>query len=184
MRTGVAEGRSLAVLGRGAESASAAQEALYRATLGFVRLRARLLLRDDDAARDVAQETFVRALRSWSKLESVDNKVGWLLVTATRLSLDRVRHERVRRAPVSVAPPEEPAWSSDPERIRLAKEVLADLEQGRLITKQIVLHYCLDEMTQEETAAALRVSRKTVQRHLDAFRRRHLSGEEMGGQDG
>jgi len=55
--------------------------------------RLALIVRDRDEARDLAQETFVRAWGSWSELRP-DDLGGWLTVVGTRLALKELRRRR------------------------------------------------------------------------------------------
>jgi RNA polymerase sigma factor (sigma-70 family) len=70
---------------------------------------ARLLGRD--AAEDAFQETFLRALRAYSRLEHGRHLRAWVFTIATRVALD----ERRRAAPVPAAnPPEVPVTDARP----------------------------------------------------------------------
>jgi RNA polymerase sigma-70 factor, ECF subfamily len=74
----------------------------------------RFLLRtthDQDDALDLFQETWLRAYRSWPKLESAAGLRPWLYRIATNLCLNRAR-DRMRRA--RVIGDEEPDLSSVP----------------------------------------------------------------------
>src|SRR6267378_7284131 len=54
------------------------------------------MLRDIDAAEDVVQEAFAQALDHWPAHGTPDRPGAWLLTTARRRALDRLR--RARRA--------------------------------------------------------------------------------------
>jgi len=118
----------------------------------------------------VVQDVFLRAWQRRSELERCTSPTGWLLVTATRLSLDRLRKRKTaaRLAPIASEPPATP-----PGQLELARMLLRLLAQEDLLRQQIVLHSWLDGMTQEEVAQQLGISRKTVQRHIEAFREKH-----------
>ncbi|NIP58155.1 MAG: RNA polymerase subunit sigma, partial [Gemmatimonadetes bacterium] len=67
-------------------------EALYRATFpDLVRFLHRKVW-DEERARDLAQEAFVRALR-----EEPDRPRAWLFTVASNLARDEARHEIRRR---------------------------------------------------------------------------------------
>lgn len=64
-------------------------------------------------ADDCFQETFLKALRAYPRLESADNLRGWILTIARRTAIDSAR-ARGRR-PEPVADPEPPARDSTPD---------------------------------------------------------------------
>jgi RNA polymerase sigma-70 factor (ECF subfamily) len=143
---------------------------LYQSSYGFVRNKAFRLLRDEDEARDVAQETFCRAWRRWREVRSCASPLGWLLVAATHLCIDRLRHRQVIRAEHHRLQVER----SDPSPGQGQPSTTSVLEmlrrEGRM-TQLAVVHVLIDEMTQEEAASVLGVSRKTIQRHIERFRK-------------
>jgi RNA polymerase sigma-70 factor (ECF subfamily) len=144
---------------------------LYRSTFGFLRQRARWLMRDEESALDAAQEAFARAWERWPKVGAARSRIGWLLVAVTRICIDRLRHSKLARArlePVSIPVP--PATTG-----HLARLLALRLGQERLLCQQIVIHVWMDGMTHEEAADLLGISTKTVQRQLAAFRDRHAA---------
>jgi len=144
--------------------------ALYRSSYGFVGRRVLVLLGSEAEAAEIAQEVFLRAWASWDKVRDHPSPLGWLMASATRLAIDRLRHARVVREHRENAPADR---SVDPARTLLAGVALvAALQQVGALTQRIVVHTLLDEMTQVETASLLGVSRKTVQRHLERFEAR------------
>lgn len=56
------------------------------------------VLRNRDDAEDVAQEAFLRAYQSFSRLRDRDRFRAWLVRIAWRLALDRIRASRRRTA--------------------------------------------------------------------------------------
>jgi RNA polymerase sigma-70 factor (ECF subfamily) len=54
--------------------------------------------RNLELAEDVLQESFVAALRSWSRDGVPDNPAAWLLTAARHRAIDAIRRERTRRA--------------------------------------------------------------------------------------
>jgi len=59
------------------------------------------VLRDHHDAEDVAQETFLRALRQGESIQQVENHRAWLGRIAWNLSIDKIR-DRKHRAQVSI----------------------------------------------------------------------------------
>jgi RNA polymerase sigma-70 factor (ECF subfamily) len=125
------------------------------------------LLRDDEAARDATQDVFVKLVREMNRLEDRENAMGWLYTVATRhcLNVLRERRRHGQRTPVDDLELAEPA-PSDPARRVLARAVLEQFDVG---TQEVAVGVLVDGREQEEVAAALGVSRKTVQRRLERF---------------
>lgn len=99
-----------------------------------------------DPAEDAFQETFLRALRSYGKLEHAENLRGWIFTIATRIALDS------RRRPTHSAAVPEVA-------VEDARPAYADLEHlsaGLPPTERaaVVLRYGYD-MDYSDIAAAL-----------------------------
>jgi RNA polymerase sigma-70 factor (ECF subfamily) len=126
--------------------------------------RARRLLGDDAAARDVCHDVFVEILRArpaWAPR----SPVAWLYTTVTNKCLNRLRSgRRFARALRAHAPVERSA----PELLPLAV-LLRDLPEE---LQEIAVYYGLDEMSQEEIALVLGVSQKTVSNRIHEIRAR------------
>lgn len=150
-------------------------QALYRRTFGFVVDRAKTILRNDEEARDVAQDVFLRAWERRRELERCASPTGWLLVAATRSSFDRLRR---RKTAQRLQPPSGEGGRSP--QLELARALVQRLERESALRQQIVVLAWLDGMTQDEVAQQLDISRKTVQRHLDAFREANAGDELLG----
>jgi RNA polymerase sigma-70 factor (sigma-E family) len=136
--------------------------ALYQAhALGLVRL-AVLMVGDQQAAEDVVQDAFLGLYRRWSALKDPDRALsyarssvlnGCRMVLRSRSSRDKI----TLAAPDDIESAEATALLGEANR-----EVLAALR--RLPARQreaVVLRYYLD-MTEDQAAQAMRVSRGTV----------------------
>ena len=53
------------------------------------------LLGDFDRAEEAAQEAFARAAERWPADGVPSNEVAWLVTTARRIAIDRIRRDRV-----------------------------------------------------------------------------------------
>jgi len=141
--------------------ASQAVTALYeRHALGLTRL-AFLMLGDRQTAEDVVQEAFCGLYRAWDRLPDHARALGY--VRSSVLNGSRSALRRSKRAPRAVAAPAAAASAEDAvlagERQR---ETVAALR--RLPPRQreaVVLRYFAD-LPEQETAAAMGVSRGTV----------------------
>jgi RNA polymerase sigma-70 factor (sigma-E family) len=136
--------------------------ALYQAhALALVKL-AVLMTGDQPTAEDVVQDAFLGLYRRWQSLHDADKALGYLRSSVLNgcRTIHRVRY---RRQAVTLDPPE-PADSAEAEAMlgEAHREVLTALR--RLPPRQreaVVLRYYLD-MTEDQTATAMGVSRGTV----------------------
>jgi len=135
------------------------------------------LLGNEDEARDALQEVFVRVLRSHTGFRGKSKPSTWIYRIATNLCLNRIRDRRPTRELVESDLP--------PARDAEAEVVWRDLARGlcrradeRSLT--IALHTFVDGLTQEETAAVMGLSRRTVGKRLKALRvlSREVAAEE------
>ncbi|MFO0726982.1 MAG: sigma-70 family RNA polymerase sigma factor [Myxococcota bacterium] len=165
--------------------ASAAQEArglaetkreevalLYLRYGAAVLRRCRYLLREDEQAKDAAQEVFVRILRARDQLRSEAVPISWVLKIATNHCLNLLAaknarwHERFRAAETLRLEVLDAEVDARVERAELVRQLLGKLDAE---TQAVAIHYYVDEMTQEEIGAALGRSLPTVRKRLEKF---------------
>ena len=159
----------------------AAVDALYRLHAARVLSNLFLMLKDADAARDLTQETFVRAFTTDGLFESEMPLRPWLLRVASRLALNHVRERRRARVREEHHAPR-PAPAPDPLEAVLARHLDQELAHGlRALPlpyrQALVLRYH-EGLTVDETAAAMDLPPGTVMSHLYRARlvlRRHLT---------
>lgn len=129
-------------------------------------------LGDRDWAEEIAQETFLRALRQ----ESLSSERSWLFAVATNLVRDEARKATRQRARLELLAAEErdrvqePAVLSmerDEERAfaRSAVDALAERDRLALLMREEGLDY-------DEIAEALQIARSSVGTTLSRARRR------------
>jgi RNA polymerase sigma-70 factor (ECF subfamily) len=140
---------------------------LYRRYGPAVYRRCLRLLRDHAEAQDAAQEVFVRALTHLDGFR-FGSPLQWLHGIATRHCLNRLRDESRRGAArareLRTAPAADPAGAiADRDQV---VRIIAQLDET---TARIAVHHLVDGMTQEEVAAAVGLSRRTVGVKLQAF---------------
>ena len=145
------------------EVATALMEAVYRPSFedavaehypGLVR-RLTVVLGDGEAARDIAQETYLRAYRAWDRFDGTDSR-GWLYTIGLRLAFNERDRRRRWRLLFGQATPAPTAFHpADPG----VHEALAGLRREH---RAALLLNVLDGYTQAEVAAILDVSPGTV----------------------
>jgi RNA polymerase sigma-70 factor (ECF subfamily) len=147
--------------------------AAYQKYGHLVLRRCRLILRDDHAAEDALQEVFVRLWRYGDRFRVAESKLMWLYRVAERCSFDLLER-RGRRAETALESAGELRVTGEGhgQALEDREVVLRFLDRFEDRVKQVaVLHY-LDEMTQDEIAAATGWSRQTVVKKLALLRER------------
>jgi len=149
------------------------QGPVYRLMLRFVR--------DDDLARDLAQEAFLRAFERLDSFDGERRFFPWLYTLATNLARDHARRKKVQAVPL----PDDAtgcALSKEPEAEafvegRLAAKALYDLPDD--YREALALRY-MEDFSLDEVARALGLSlsgaKMRVHRGLAMLRKRF--GEE------
>ena len=151
---------------RGWEQQGASLRALYLDERTALLRLASLLLRDVSDAEEVVQDAFVSAYLAWNRLRDPDKAVAFLRSAVLNGARSRLRHRRVvdrfRPARSAVAAPAESAALQHLDRVRLV-EVLQALPVRQ--RECLVLRYLL-ELSEEETADTLGISRGSVKTHV------------------
>lgn len=124
-----------------------------------------LVLHDQQAAEDVAQETFGQLYRNWTKVSGYDNPQAWLRLVAIRMAVRLARREETGRALTRAQP--SPVVPQGPD-LDLAAALRTLPAQQRAA---IALHYYEDRPA-EEVGALLGCSASTVRTHLARARTR------------
>ncbi|WP_343590528.1 sigma-70 family RNA polymerase sigma factor [Paracidovorax wautersii] len=133
-------------------------------------------------AADLAQTTFVRVLTATSQqLDEVAEPRAYLTTIAQRLLANHLRRRQIERAyldalallPEAVAPP--------PDARLMVLETLVAIDRLLdglpTLARRAFLLWRLEELTQEQIAAQLGISRTTVRRHLAAAAERCYFGD-------
>jgi RNA polymerase sigma-70 factor (ECF subfamily) len=139
-----------------------AMEALFRAHWGRAHHAAFLIVHDAAAAEDIAQESFLAALRALDRFDLRRPFGPWLHRIVVNRAIDWSRARALRREvaepPESEAPPERPAGWSDEVLGALAA---LDPDQRAAVVLRHLLEY-----TPGEIAGLLEVPRGTVNSRL------------------
>jgi RNA polymerase sigma factor (sigma-70 family) len=149
---------------------------LYRGYRGHVLKRARQLLRNPQAAEDTTQEVFLRLLDADERVLSHPEPLAWLYRVTTNLCLNQIRDEKRRAGLLERRAPANDQHGADAES-RAAASQLFERVPGEL--QRIAVHYHADEMTCDEIASLMGVSRRTIGNRLVAFQN-HTMGVATG----
>ncbi len=136
--------------------------------------RCRSLLGDEDKAQDAMQETFVRALRSGSRLsDAAPSSLLYCMATNVCLNAMRAERSRPRSAGGGDELLEAIAGSDDVEALGLARRLVDGIfEREEPSTRTMaVLHY-VDGLTLEETAERVGLSVSGLRKRLARLRER------------
>lgn len=141
---------------------------LYRRYATALRRRALAILGRGGDADDVVHEVFLKAMTHAPELTREASPMTWLYRVTTNACLDRLRVQSRRRELLEVARAARDEASS--------ADLTANLTLAQLLprvpeeVRAVAIHFYVDEMTQNEIAEHLGVSRRTVGHRLEAFR--------------
>jgi len=142
-------------------------EELYRRHAAAVLARCRYLLREEEAARDAAQDVFVRALRALPELEAAASPTAFLLRAATNHCLNVLRASRAAwRDEVARLARDRREQGIEPDSRELVRALLGAASEE---AQEIAVLYFVDELTQAEIAAETGRSLPTVRKRLREF---------------
>lgn len=142
---------------------------LYRSYGPELRRKAYAVLRDAGRAEDAVQDVFIKAMRHDGGVRDAASSRTWLHRVATNHCLNMKRDDlrRQRLLAAKVAPATAQATTPSGEARLMAERLLAGAPPEVAAVARCVY---LGEMTQDETALELSVSRRTVGYRLQAFR--------------
>jgi RNA polymerase sigma-70 factor (ECF subfamily) len=168
-----------------------ALEALMRTHNRMLYRTARAILRDDAEAEDAVQEAYLQAYRALGTFRGESKLSTWLVRIAANEALMRRRRNTSRAAVVQVdgsAHPEEahtsdlPGPQNEAERSELRRLLEARIDALPEGYRAVFVLRAVEEMTVEETAAALAIPEATVRTRY--FRARGLLRIAMKDDDG
>ena len=125
--------------------------------------RARRLLGDEEAAKDVTQDVFLLALKIEAK--ELSSPAAWSYRVVTNLCLKRLRDTRRRGEILSSWLPDASHHDRPDARV-LLRRILEQVPTG---LQEIATYYYVEELSRDEIALILGVSRRTIGNRLAAF---------------
>lgn len=141
---------------------------LYAQFAPVVFRRARRILNRDADAWDVVQEVFERMLTHGQQFRGEARPMTWVYRVTTNLALNVVRGRKLRE-PVLTVVSDEPAHQTDLETRQLLDTWLRHLDERELEVATLLF---IDELTQQEVADVLGLSRKTIVREVEELRQK------------
>ena len=127
-----------------------------------------MLLGDEQAALDAVQEVFVRAMQSKVVFQEGISPMTWFYRVTTNYCLNVLRNHGRRKRALSAKPVRELSVPPLIEEQVTVRELLQIMPEE---LAQVAVYYYVDQMKQEEIAAILGVSRRTIGNRLEEFRR-------------
>ncbi len=150
------------------EPASSDPQSAYRAYGPALVRKAERILRSREDAIDLVHALFVDLIPRWNT--NVD--LPYLYRAITNRCLNAIRDERTRarlleKQGMSVAPLARVQLEDEVVGLRLMAALAERLDESHL---EVLVCRFVDDMTQEEIAAHLKLSRKTIGKRLDRIR--------------
>jgi RNA polymerase sigma-70 factor (ECF subfamily) len=122
------------------------------------------ILGDEEEARDVCQEVFLRLAQSDQGLAST---TAWIFRVTTNLCLDHFRARRRRKPQHAVT------TARDPQEQQVQRDlVLKMLDRASDEEQSLAILRYVDELTLEEMEQVCGLTRKTISKKLDRFMKR------------
>jgi RNA polymerase sigma-70 factor (ECF subfamily) len=150
-----------------------ALEEMYRRYGLIVERRCARILGSPSDARDAAHEAFARAAQKLQSFRGENDRLAWLYRISTNVCLNVLRERRLRgeswlkNAQAALDRPVADGERAAAER-QWATRLLAAADDD--LTRALVLHVYIDEMSQGEAAELLGISRATANARLGRFR--------------
>jgi RNA polymerase sigma-70 factor (ECF subfamily) len=132
----------------------------------------RRLVGEDDAAKEIFQDVWVRVIRGIPNLRDGSKLRAWLFGIARRTLMDRLRQQYARSPTIDIEIDElaaDPSASDEAEELQQLEQALGELP---ILEREVVTLFYLQELSLNEVADALSVPVGTVKSRL--FRARRL----------
>jgi RNA polymerase sigma-70 factor, ECF subfamily len=147
-----------------AESEEGSLAQMYARYSCVIFRRARRLLKDEEAAADATHEVFLRLLRDGGSGAFEANPMAWLLRTTTNFCLNSLRDGRRRSELMRIA--EAVTTGNDVDALVTLRSILKQIPDD---LRDVAVNYYLDGRSQDEIAAIVGLSRRTVCNRLASF---------------
>lgn len=133
-----------------------------------------------EVAQDLAQETFLRALQALASLADCDKFSAWLRGIAVRICLDWRKAKQTSQVPFSALESDNGQTFEVIDETQPAEQLLEDSDCRRQLLaavdrlpveyREVLLLYYYDDVTYQDLASLLGVSRATINLRLTTAR--------------
>jgi RNA polymerase sigma-70 factor, ECF subfamily len=142
-------------------------EAFFRAEQPKLVALALTMVGDRESARELAQETLVRAYRNWSKVADYDLPGAWARRVLINLVADRARRSASEASALSRLRVVDACEAPEPVDAAWRAAVLSLPQRQRAV---VALHY-LEDASVDDVAAVLGIAQGTVKATLASAKR-------------
>ena len=158
---------------------------IYQKTYSYVYARCRMIMKNDDDAQELLQETYLQAFRSLDKLENVNGIYAWIGAIAYNQGMKMFRKKKEvlldedgqglfevqETADVSTLPGNEMELK---ETADIVKDIIEELPDAQ---KAVITAYYYDEMSVSKIAELMGTSTGTIKSRLN-YARKHIQESE------
>jgi RNA polymerase sigma-70 factor (ECF subfamily) len=132
-------------------------------------MRARTILRNEEEAKDVCQDVFLKLAESYTTLRDADKLTAWIFRVTTNLCIDRLRTRKNHDSSML----DSLSAKGDTQKVSEDHEVILKLMSFLSADDQklMILRY-IDELTLEEMEEVIGQTRKTISKKLEKIKKR------------
>lgn len=182
-RCGADQGFSPALIQRGIAGDQAALTELYNKTYDNVYYTVKALVRDEDAALDVMQDSYLKAFRSLSTLKEADKFRAWIKRIAHNNAVDHLRKAKpVMFSSLTIEDDDTEVEFEDTNTANLPDVVIDQQETARLMAqildtlpeeqRLVISMYYYEGMSVKDIAGELGITENTVKSRLNYARKK------------
>jgi RNA polymerase sigma-70 factor (ECF subfamily) len=142
-------------------------EELYTRHSRSVYRRARDLLGVEDAARDIVQEVFMRVMKAGGRVPAEPSSAAWLYRVTTNLCLNRLRDGNRRGVLLSEKYVQQDQTQPTNDIRTMVLTIMGQMPEE---VQDVAVYFFVDELSYDEIARLLGVSRRTIGNRLAEFR--------------
>ncbi|MFC1852170.1 RNA polymerase sigma factor [candidate division CSSED10-310 bacterium] len=134
--------------------------------------RAREIVRNEEDARDIVQTVFYRIWKYGDKFGNRSDIFSWIYRITTNCSFDLLKKRVKYNKEVQLDEANIPTWDDSVLQVEQRDFLLKKLASFDKTTRQIVFLYYIEELTQQEIADFMKISRKTVGKKIKNFKKK------------